>query len=67
MHRDNKTISEVRLTFWDKSKLDIRSSICLSYQKLLLDLNCRCIVQTLLVFRKTEEEHRQHHEHPPYF
>jgi hypothetical protein len=30
-------------------------------------VNCRCIVQTLLVFCKPEEEHQQHHEHPPYF
>jgi hypothetical protein len=53
-----------RFTFWDKYKLDIRSSEYLSYQRLLLEVNCRCTVQTYLIFHMTEEEHRQHHEHP---
>lgn len=56
-----------RLTFWDKGKLDISSSTCLSCQKLLLYMNCRCIVQMPLVFRMPEEECQQHHEHQQFF
>jgi hypothetical protein len=56
-----------RLTFEGKCMLDIRSSVCLQYQRLLLLVNCRGIVLMPADFRKPTEGHQRHHEHPQDF
>ena len=53
-----------RLTFAGKCMLDMRSLVCLQYQRLLMLVNCRGIVQMPADFRKPTEGHQLRHEHP---